>query len=71
MDQKYTNDKMLWLNCKVIKKEIGGVPYFYINPPFSGLSPLCSKKFWTLPSDSIFRRGTEDRGEGGEGVSTM
>ena len=33
--------------------------HFYINPPpppFSGLSPLSSKKFHTRPCDSIFRR---------------
>ena len=38
--------------------------HFRINIPFSGVSPLSSKKFRTHPSDSIF-------GRGGEGFSTM
>ena len=32
----------MWLTCKVIKK--WQAPHFYIKPPFSGLSPLSSKK---------------------------
>ena len=46
----------MWLNCKVTKK--WQPPYFYINPPpFSGLTPLSSKKFRTpFPSDLIFGR---------------
>ena len=31
-------------------------PHFYINPPFSDLSPVSSKKFQTSPRDSIFGR---------------
>ena len=37
----------MWLNCKTIKK--WHPLYFYINPPFSSLSPLSSKKFCTPP----------------------
>ena len=45
----------MWLNCKVIRK--WQPSHFYMNPPFSGLSPLSSKKFCTPPpSDSIFGR---------------
>ena len=44
----------MWLNCKLIKKVV--TPHFYINPPFSGLSPLSSKQFRIPPSDSIFGR---------------
>ena len=33
------------LNCKVIKKV--ATPRFYMNPPFSELSPLSSKLFGT------------------------
>ena len=36
----------MWLKCKVIKKVAA--------PPFSGLSPLSSKKCWTPTNDSIF-----------------
>ena len=32
-------------------------PYFYINPPFSGLSPLSSKKFRPLPLLTQFSEG--------------
>ena len=43
------------MNCKVIKKM--ATPQFYINPLFSGLSPLSSKIFQPPPpSDSIFGR---------------
>ena len=45
------------LNCKVIKKWQPPPPISTSTPPFSGLSPLFSKKFRTPPpSDSIFRR---------------
>ena len=37
----------MWLNCKVIKKV--ATPLFLHQPPFSGLSPLSSKKFRTPP----------------------
>ena len=42
------------LNCKVVKKV--ATLHFYINSPFSGLSPFSSKKFHTPhpPSDSTF-----------------
>ena len=41
------------LNCKVIKKWQPPPPHLYINPPFSGLSPLSIKILGTLPpSDS-------------------
>ena len=35
------------LNWKVVKKV--ATPHFYINPDFSGLSPLSRKKFRTPP----------------------
>ena len=44
----------MWLDCKVIKKS--GNPPFLHQPPFSGLSPLSSKKCQTPLSDSIFGR---------------
>ena len=46
--------------------------HFYINLPFSGLSPLSSKKFRTTPSDSIFGRSYPlhlIRGGGGGGAN--
>ena len=44
---QYINN-VIELNCKVIKKV--ATPHFYINPsPFSGLSPISTKKFCTLP----------------------
>ena len=56
-DWRSENVNLIELNCKVVKKV--ATPHFCINPPFSGLSPLSSKKFCTpLPplSDSIFGR---------------
>ena len=45
------------LNYKVIKKwQPPPPPPFLHQLPFSGLSPLSSKKLRTLPSDSIFGR---------------
>ena len=49
------NVNAIKLNCKVVKK--WQPPHFYINSPFSGLSPpLSSRKFRTRPCDSIFGR---------------
>ena len=40
------------LNCKVIKNKKVATPHFYINPTFSGLSPL-SRKFLVPPLPQV------------------
>ena len=46
------------LNCKVIKTSgTPPPPLFYINPPFSGLTPLSSKKFRPPPQVTEFLEG--------------
>ena len=63
----------MWLNCKVIKK--WQPSHFYINPPFSGLSPFSSKIFCTSPLVNQFLEGSTSPlirgGRGGRGVPTM
>ena len=51
----FPHTKQMLLYCKVIKK--WQPPHFYINLPFSGLSPLCSKKFRT-PQVTQFLEGS-------------
>ena len=76
-DWRSKNVNAIELNCKVVKTVV--IPFhFYINPSFSGLSPLSSKTLHTPSSDSIFERyypdfnkgGCEEGGGGGE-VPTM
>ena len=45
-------------------KKVAILPFLH-QPPFSGLSPLSSKNFGTLPSDSIFRRSNPACNKGG------
>ena len=64
---------MIELHCKVIKK--WQPPHFYINPPFTGLSPLSSKNF-VPPNPPQVTQFSEVLvppliREGGGGVPTM
>ena len=43
---------MIELNCKVVKK-VATPSISTSTPPFSGLSPLSSKKFHTAPSPQV------------------
>ena len=57
-------------NCKVIKKW-QRPPFLHQPPPFTGLSPLSSKKIRTTPSDSIFGRPKPPFNKRGKGVPTI
>ena len=63
----FPRTQLMWLNCKVIEK--WQPPHFYLNPPFSGLSPFSSKKFVPLLSPQVtqFLEGLTLIKGGGEG----
>ena len=46
-DWRSENLNEIELNCEVVKKVATSPPHFYINPPFSGLSPHSSKRICT------------------------